>query len=92
MLKLKVIEKGVKLAEKLYKKEYNEKAAVTAYLEVSSVEYDFYDGGGVEVKINWGQEDSDYNHGEAIICLPSYIKTAGQVAWYVVGYVIAKEF
>lgn len=92
MLKLKVIKRGVKLAEKLYKNEYSEKARATVYLEARRIEYDFYDGGGVEVRINWGQEDSDYNHGEAIVCLPSYIKTAGQIAWYIVGYVIAKEF
>ena len=92
MLKLKVIEKGIKLAEKLYKKEWNTEMSKTAYLELDQVRYDLYDGEAVEISIRWGQQLHDGNFSEDTVFLPSYVKTAGQIAWFVIGYVIAKEF
>lgn len=92
MLKLKVIEKGIKLAENLYKKEWNTEMAKTAYLELNQVRYDYYDSASVEISICWGQQLHDGNFSEDTVFLPSYVKTAGQIAWFVIGFILAKEF
>lgn len=90
MLKLGQIKKAVKHAEKLHRKDWCEKLAPTAYLELHRVSYTFEEDDTLEIEIVWGQEVNEI-HYSATIFLPDGVNSVIGLTYFILGYVNGKE-
>lgn len=90
LISLATIKKTSKKVEKHYKAMWSETNARLAYFAVGDVEYDL-DENVVTLKVRYGLEGDKGQHNQQTIFVPEYVKTAKELAYFILGFIDAKE-
>lgn len=90
LISLATIKKTSKKVEKHYKAMWTEKNAQLAYFAVGDVQYDL-DESVVTLTVRYGLEGDAGQHNHQTIFVPEYIKTARALAYFILGFIDAKE-
>lgn len=90
LISLATIKRTSKKVEKHYKAMWSETNAPLAYFAVGDVEYDL-DENVVTLKVRYGLEGADKQHNQQTIFVPDYVKNARALAYFILGFIDAKE-
>lgn len=90
LISLATIKKTSKKVEKHYKAMWSETNAPLAYFAVGDVQYDL-DENVVTLTVRYGLEGDNGQHNQQTIFVPDYVKTARALAYFILGYIDAKE-
>lgn len=90
LISLATIKKTSKKVEKHYKAMWSETNARLAYFAVGDVRYDL-DENVVTLEVRYGLESEGGQHISQTIYVPEYVKTARALAYFILGFIDAKE-
>lgn len=90
LISLATIKKTSKKVEKHYKAMWSETNAPLAYFAVGDVQYDL-DENVVTLAVRYGLEGDNGQHNQQTIFVPDYVKTARALAYFILGFIDAKE-
>lgn len=90
LISLATIKKTSKKVEKHYKTMWSETNAQLAYFAVGDVQYDL-DENVVTLEVRYGLEGDNGQHNNQTIFVPEYVKTARALAYFILGFIDAKE-